>query len=646
MQSDRFQDGSALRVLLLVGALALLLFIGSASRAAAEMPSAPSLQEPEAELALIERHAPIVFVRQQAACAPGGPYEPVPVEIVLGNPAVALRSGERGHPIITYAPTAEDVAAAGEDAFLDYPGNAKRPGCQYERDFLGFREGLGSVVYGRVAREEGREGLVVQYWFFYYFNDWNNNHEGDWEMSQVQYEESSAAEAVTSEPVSLAYSQHGGGETADWNDEKVSKEGDRPAVYVVVGAHANKYEPALFLGRGEGGTGFGCDDARGPHRRLDVTAVPLPRVEDASGSFAWLAWEGRWGERQDWEFNGPTGPIDKSVWREPISWAERQRDSSLRVPGRETLGPNAVDAFCDVVAFASGIFAPALRYWPILVAVGVIVVAGSVSITARRTTFRPAAAEPLQQRRRFGQLLIASAAVYRQHWGLMISLGALLIPLGIMTAAIHVALSLVPPFDPWLDLFGSDILARLAIALAVGSLELSIGYAIVLAGVTGALRSIQDRGASTVEGALAALFPRLWTVVRARTLAIVVTVGAALTVIGIPLAVNRSVAWTFVEQAVILDDRAARDSMRSSAALVRGQWRRVLGITLCVLVVGVGTGPAVGFALLLFSDASLIFVNVISSLIYAILAPYVGILLTLLYYDLRLGKSADSESEM
>ena len=47
---------------------------------------------------------------------------------------------------------------------------------------------------------EGRAGLVVQYWFFYYFNQFNDLHEGDWEGMQIAFDANSAREALAEGP--------------------------------------------------------------------------------------------------------------------------------------------------------------------------------------------------------------------------------------------------------------------------------------------------------------------------------------------------------------------------------------------------------------------------------------------------------------
>ena len=30
------------------------------------------------------------------------------------------------------------------------------------------------VIYASIATEDGQPGIALQYWFFYYFNDFNN----------------------------------------------------------------------------------------------------------------------------------------------------------------------------------------------------------------------------------------------------------------------------------------------------------------------------------------------------------------------------------------------------------------------------------------------------------------------------------------
>ena len=41
------------------------------------------------------------------------------------------------------------------------------------------------VAYAHVVRDEDAGHITIQYWLFYYYNDWFNKHEGDWEAVQV-----------------------------------------------------------------------------------------------------------------------------------------------------------------------------------------------------------------------------------------------------------------------------------------------------------------------------------------------------------------------------------------------------------------------------------------------------------------------------
>lgn len=107
------------------------------------------------------------------------------------------------------------------------------------------------VYYGRVVREHGY--IVLQYWFFYAFNDWRssyngvNDHEGDWEPIMIYLVENADGEIV---PSWLAYSSHefqGDDMRRHWDDPDLEKLGEHPLVFVAAGAHANYFFPGEYL---------------------------------------------------------------------------------------------------------------------------------------------------------------------------------------------------------------------------------------------------------------------------------------------------------------------------------------------------------------------------------------------------------------
>ena len=54
-----------------------------------------------------------------------------------------------------------------------------------EWNYTQGKEGIydNTAIYANVFRENGQ--TIIQYWFYYPFNDWGNNHEGDWEHINV-----------------------------------------------------------------------------------------------------------------------------------------------------------------------------------------------------------------------------------------------------------------------------------------------------------------------------------------------------------------------------------------------------------------------------------------------------------------------------
>ena len=203
----------------------------------------------QAEQALAARYAPDVrLVEQKEECGPGEPYRPIDINTILGQDTVALRGPWSDSDLVKIAPTAADLGRGLYEYHLDFPGNPLRPGCGYERWSRRITEGTEPTVYAHVATQDGK--LALQYWFFYTFNDFNNTHEGDWEMIQLDFDAPDAEQALDRSPTDVGYSQHEGAERAAWGDEKLNRvDGTHPVVYVAEGSHANFYDSALYLGR-------------------------------------------------------------------------------------------------------------------------------------------------------------------------------------------------------------------------------------------------------------------------------------------------------------------------------------------------------------------------------------------------------------
>ena len=242
------------------------------------------------EQALAERYAPIVrLVEQQDVCSYGEPFIPTDIDLLLDEETVALRGPWNVTDLVKIAPTADDLVKRFE-YHLDFPGNALNPGCDYNRWAKRLTRGSKPVVYAHVVGEDGFPGkLALQYWFFYPFNDFNNTHEGDWEMIQLLFDAPDARAALETEPVEVGYSSHEGAERAAWDDEKLELVGDRPVVYPgrrFPREQVQRRPVARQLRRGGGGLRRHARPAPGglPSRRRRSRATGLPPRRPIPGS--------------------------------------------------------------------------------------------------------------------------------------------------------------------------------------------------------------------------------------------------------------------------------------------------------------------------------------------------------------------------
>src|SRR5665809_37349 len=309
---------------------------------------------------LVRVYAPITMLRAQEdpPCdVDEEQYEPTTVDVMLGNPRVDLvrETGAGKLRVVETGPTAADVAGLGERYYLDVPGDPLEPECEYAEDFAEIKEAGDAppLSYAHIATEKGEPGLVVQYWFFYYFNQFNDLHEGDWEGMQIAFDANTAREALAKGPYEIALFQPAGGEKADWEEAKVEKEGTHPVVYPAAGSHATFYESAVYVENGQRGAGLGCDNTTEPLRRVAVRPVLIPTNPPHGSRFQWLTYEGRWGQKEKGYNNGPTGPNTKTQWLEPFSWMAGVRSTSPQLPGGFALGPTVTGAFCGTVAALS-----------------------------------------------------------------------------------------------------------------------------------------------------------------------------------------------------------------------------------------------------------------------------------------------------
>jgi hypothetical protein len=596
------------------------------------------------EQALANRYAPVVrLVQQKEECGPGEPYEPMDVNVLFGAPTVALRGPWNATDLVKIGPTAKDLSRGLYEYHLDFPGNALEPGCSYERWARRITKGHDPTVYAHVVRDSAHPGkLALQYWIFYAYNDWNNLHEGDWEMIQLVFDAANARDALVRPPTTVGYSQHEGAEKAEWGSDKLHLvDGTHPLVYPAAGSHATFFGEGLFLGS-SAAQGVGCDNTTGPHYDLRPTVVTIPSDPgQARAEFPWIDFQGRWGELQPAFFNGPTGPNLKTQWTEPIQWAQDWRDQSFTVPAGSAFGTTATDFFCRAIGSGSRALVQ-LVHRPLQFTLALAALALLLIYALSRTCWRPTAPLRLARRRAWGQTLAAAARMYVAKPGLVLGIGILFIPIALLTALLQtLMLHGTGALGVKIGGGGSGLLGFFVLAL--GTALTLLGLGLVQAATARALVEIdQGRKAGPLRAYLLAadsVRPLLGALVIAATVVSLLAGSIYL----IPIAVWLAGRWALIAPSIELERLDALAGLRRSGNLVEGAWLKVASLIVIGGALSVAVGPIVGVALILGTDAPFWLVNVVAGVIYSVTMPLVAITTAYVYFDQRVADELASE---
>jgi hypothetical protein len=261
--------------------------------------------EDRREETLLARHAPLVIL------APGERALPANVDWYLER--ARLEPDPAPEVRVTQASLLGDLEAAlramGRRVARLRPSLSARAGSEDPRDW---------VVYGHVYRGK-HGGLLVQYWFFYPFNDFHVlfDLEGDWEHVTVRLDE-------RDRPLGAWYARHEWSAPGRWFDwDRLEREGDHPVVLSARGSHASyaDRDDAVLWDRTcatrvpAEADRLGCRSWRtwAPGTGGIVSTGPRDRPRPRA---SFVSWPGEWGV-QGWlrrETGGPRGPAYQAGW--------------------------------------------------------------------------------------------------------------------------------------------------------------------------------------------------------------------------------------------------------------------------------------------------------------------------------------------
>jgi hypothetical protein len=110
--------------------------------------------------------------------------------------------------------------------------------------------------YGRVLRDAG--WTVLQYWFFYAYNDWRsafhgaNDHEADWEQITLFLSSEDEGAPVPRWAAFAQHDYHGEALRRRWDDaEQLQVVDGHPVVFAGAGSHASYFVPGEYLAEQE-----------------------------------------------------------------------------------------------------------------------------------------------------------------------------------------------------------------------------------------------------------------------------------------------------------------------------------------------------------------------------------------------------------
>ena len=199
------------------------------------------------------------------------------------------------------------------------------------------------TVYTRLDIQDNILGL--QYWFFYPLD---RNHEGDWEMIQLEFDSDMTnrrdAQDVNAllasivrnriEPNRVVYSSHQSVNSDCWRaNSSLGREGNQVYVYPALGSHANYFETGShpfvdLLGTSNDlidvanatGTSLVPDGYTGS--LSNVANYELVVLDTSSDAHPWIDFRGKWGEQTGRSAlgvlvigDGPSGPKFSDRWR-------------------------------------------------------------------------------------------------------------------------------------------------------------------------------------------------------------------------------------------------------------------------------------------------------------------------------------------
>jgi hypothetical protein len=256
----------------------------------------------------------------------------------------------------------------------------------------------------------------------------------------------------------------------------------------------------------------------------------------ASAPYAWLGFEGRWGQKERGINNGPTGPAAKEQWLAPIEWADGLRETSIEVPSGTAFGLSVGNFFCGAVSDGALALNWSLIHPVPFVALLLLSLIGLLAAVAT-TTWRPPDPHPLRRRRQGCQIFGATTRIYAENLPIFAAAGVIFVPVYVAAAAIQWVIFHLTAIAPLVALDGRHGAVTAFLAILVGGIGGLFASVIATGAVAVILREF-DAGRRILAGrAYRRVLGRWRSLGRGMATELGMVFLLTITIVGIPFAI-------------------------------------------------------------------------------------------------------------
>ena len=220
---------------------------------------------------------------------------------------------------------------------------------------------------------------------------------------------------------------------------------------------------------------------------------------------------------------------------------------------------------------------------------------------------------------------------------LFIGIGVLILPISLVITILQ-AIVLHASSLFGIEVDGEAAGAFVLVVVAIGTALTLLGLGVMQAATALAMIELDEGRTVRPIRAYRMALRRLWPVLGAIVIAVVVISVMIPFLFLIPVAIWLAVRWALVVPVVVLEGLGPLAAIRRSSRLVRGDWLKVGSLTIVSAGITLALGPLIGTALIVLTSVPLGLLNLIAGVVYMLTMPFIALTTMYVYLDTRVGE--------